>query len=107
MTRDSTDSDERLTTVPTASVDRQDLAVDVPDGAPVHECPVCGRPFETERYLALHRGLAHPDSTTAADREAFAEAREEEAAAIRRFRLKALGAIILVYFVLLMVYALV
>jgi hypothetical protein len=89
------------------STDRGGFAVDVPAGETVHECPDCGRPFETADYLALHRGLAHEDRLSEADREAFAAAREEEAAAIRRFRLKALGVVVLVYFVLLMVYAVV
>ena len=86
---------------------RQDLAVEVPADAAVHECPDCGRPFETADYLALHRGLAHADSLSQTDHEAFDDARETEAAAIRRFRLKALGVVVVVYFVLLMVYALV
>ncbi|WP_226010237.1 C2H2-type zinc finger protein [Halomicrobium salinisoli] len=78
---------------------------DVPTDEPVYRCDRCGRPFAREDWLRLHRGVDHPgdldDEEIAAYRDAFAD----EQADIRRFRLKALGALILIYFGLLMIYA--
>jgi hypothetical protein len=68
-------------------------------------CHYCGRPFADETLLALHRGHAHPDEVTDEERAAFEEAYEAEQGEIRLFRLKALGALILLYFGFLMVYA--
>ena len=80
---------------------------DPPADADVAECEYCGRPFVDEELLALHRGHAHPDRLTAEEREAFEAAYETETTAMRRFQLKAAGVVILLYFLLLMVYALV
>lgn len=74
---------------------------------PVYECEYCGAPFAREAWLALHRGLEHPEALDAADVEAFREAHAAEEAALRRFRLKALGTLVALYFGLLMVYAVV
>ena len=71
---------------------------DVPPGADPHVCAYCGRPFAREEYLALHRGLDHADHLSEADRERFDEAYAEEEADIRRFRIVALGALVLLYF---------
>jgi len=78
-----------------------------PADADAAECGYCGRPFPDGELLALHRGHAHPDRLTGKEREAFEAAYETETAAMRRFQLKAAGAVILLYFLLLMVYALV
>jgi hypothetical protein len=80
---------------------------DVPDNAPTHECPYCGRPFAREEWLALHRGLEHPSRLDNEEVAAFRDAHDEEEEAIGTFRLQALGALVLVYFCLLMIYALV
>ena len=80
---------------------------DVPPGAPTHTCERCGRPFAREDHLVLHRGLAHHDDLTDAERDAFAAAYEGERAAIRRFRIVALGGLVLLYFGFLLAYALV
>ena len=80
---------------------------DVPPGAPTHECERCGRPFAREEFLVLHRGLAHYDDLTDAEREAFAAAYDAERAEIRRFRIAALGGLVLLYFGFLLAYALV
>ena len=79
----------------------------VPEDAPAYECPYCGRPFARESWLALHRGLDHPGDLDDAEVEAFREAHADEEASLGTFRLKALGSLILLYFGLLMVYALV
>lgn len=84
-----------------------DADYDVPADAPVYECGYCGRPFAQEEWLALHRGLEHPGDLDDAEVEAFRAAHAEEEESLGTFRLKALGSLILLYFGLLMVYALV
>ncbi|MEF8908333.1 MAG: C2H2-type zinc finger protein [Haloarculaceae archaeon] len=84
-----------------------DGGFDPPADADVFECGYCGRPFAEEDLLALHRGHAHPDRLTDEERAAFEAAYETETGEMRRFQLKAAGAVILLYFLLLMVYALV
>jgi len=80
---------------------------DVSDGDPAHECRYCGRPFAHAEWLALHRGLAHPAELGDDEVEAFRAAHEAEESALGEFRLRALGALVLIYFCLLMIYALV
>jgi hypothetical protein len=90
----------------TASTDDAET-YDVPADAAAHDCPYCGRPFARESWLALHSGLAHPNELDDAEVEAFRAAHNEEEEALSTFRLQALGALVLIYFGLLMVYALV
>jgi hypothetical protein len=92
-----------------ADADRSPFRVtyEVPGDRPVHRCKRCDTPFATAEDRALHRGLAHEGTLTADERAAFAAAREREERALRRFRLQALGAVIVLYFLLLTVYALV
>jgi len=71
------------------------------------ECPYCGRPFAREKLLALHCGHAHAEKLTDEEQSAFEAAFEDERTALRRFRLKALGALVVLYFGFLLVYALV
>lgn len=85
--------------------DSDQLEFDQSDDALV--CEYCGRPFTRPDLLALHRGQAHPEEMTDDHEQAFADAYEDEQAAIRRFRLKAIGALILLYFGFLMIYAVV
>ncbi|MFB6224083.1 MAG: C2H2-type zinc finger protein [Haloarcula sp.] len=80
---------------------------DVPPDATAYDCSYCGRPFARESWLALHRGLAHPNELDEEEVEAFRAAHEDEEEALSTFRLQALGALVLIYFFLLMVYALV
>jgi len=80
---------------------------DVPADAPAHECRYCGRPFAHEEWLALHRGLEHPAELDDAEVEAFRTAHDAEEDQLGSFRLQALGALVLIYFCLLMIYALV
>lgn len=74
---------------------------------PVHRCERCGRPLADEELLALHRGLAHPAALDDEEAAAFREAYADEQADVRRFRLVAVGVVLVLYFGLLMVYALV
>jgi hypothetical protein len=79
--------------------------VDVPATASTHVCDDCGQPFPEGEYLTLHRGLVHYERLDEEEREAFAEAYEREGADIRRFRLVALGVLVLLYFGFLFLYA--
>lgn len=70
-------------------------------------CEHCGAPFADEDLLALHYGHEHRDAIGDDKREAFEAAYGAEQEEIRLFRLKALGALVLLYFGFLMVYAVV
>ncbi|WP_122089139.1 DUF7410 domain-containing protein [Halalkalicoccus subterraneus] len=70
----------------------------------VHTCPHCERPFARAEYVTLHAGLDHPGTLSEEDRERFAAAYRSETAGIRRFRLKAIGTLIGLYFTFLFVY---
>lgn len=78
---------------------------DVPDDATPATCERCGRPFPDQQLLALHRGLEHESDLTDDERRAYASAYETEQADLRRFRLLALGALVVLYFGFLIVYA--
>jgi hypothetical protein len=86
---------------PTAS----DEQTAVPEGETPATCDYCGRPFPDGESLTLHRGLAHYGSLTDEEREAFAEAYRAEEPDLRRFRIVALGLLVLIYFGFLMLYA--
>ncbi|MFC4437101.1 MULTISPECIES: hypothetical protein [Natrialbaceae] len=79
--------------------------VAVRGGEPTVRCPYCGVPFHERRLRTLHCGLEHPDRLSDRERAAFERAYLEEDAEIRRFRLYALGTLVLVYFVMLFLYA--
>jgi len=72
-----------------------------------HVCNYCGHPFSHEEWLDLHRGLEHPNELSDEHISAFQSAHEAEEGELARFRLRALGVLILLYFCLLMIYALV
>jgi hypothetical protein len=78
---------------------------DVPPEASPHVCERCGRPFADSAYRDLHRGLAHWEDLTDDERTAYWAAVEAEREALRRFRLLALGALVLLYFGFLILYA--
>lgn len=84
-----------------------DRNYDVPENESAYECRYCGRPFAREEWLALHRGLDHPAQLDDAEVAAFRAAHADEEDELGHFRLRALGALVLIYFCLLMVYALV
>nr|WP_049988748.1 hypothetical protein [Natrinema salifodinae] len=81
------------------------MEIDVDGGEPPARCPYCGRPFRRQRYETLHRGLDHPARLADRERAAFERLAHEEYGDVRRFRLYALGLVILVYFGMLFVYA--
>jgi len=96
------------TAADTAATSTDDgAAYDVPADATAYPCAYCGRPFARESWLALHRGLAHPNELDDAEIEAFRAAHDDEEESLSTFRLQALGALVLIYFGLLMIYALV
>lgn len=70
-------------------------------------CDYCGRPFAREELLVLHHGQHHSEALTESERDAFEEVFDDEQERIRLFRLKALGALVILYFGFLMVYAVV
>ena len=84
-----------------------DADFDVPADADPARCPDCNRPFVREELLELHRGYDHPEALDETETTAFEEAYEAESERLNVFRLKALLALILLYFVLLMAYAVV
>ncbi|ADJ15698.1 DUF7410 domain-containing protein [Halalkalicoccus jeotgali] len=73
------------------------------DEAPA-TCPECGRPFARTEYVTLHLGLDHPEVLSESDRERFVEVYRGETEEMKRFRLKALAALLLVYFGFLYLY---
>ena len=75
-----------------------------PDETPAAECRFCGRPFPEPEQLTLHRGIEHFGRLTDAEREAYADAYAAERGEIRRFRIEALGVLVVVYFGLLLTY---
>jgi hypothetical protein len=86
-------------------VPRVAVETDVPPDATVYRCAYCDRPFATESYLILHRGLAHADRVSDEERAAFGAAYEREQSDLGRFRLVALGLLVLLYFGFLFVFA--
>jgi hypothetical protein len=111
-TGDGVRSPEPTTPAPATTGDverdvRATVETTVPPGAPVHRCAYCGRPFAAESYLALHRGLAHADVLSAAEREGFEAAYADEESDLGRFRIVALGLLVLLYFGFLFTFAVV
>lgn len=91
---------------PTADgIDEVDF--DVPADADPARCPDCGRPYAREALLALHRGQVHGEALDATGRADYERAQSEETERLGLFRLKALLALIALYFGLLLIYALV
>lgn len=76
----------------------------IPDGDVPARCPYCSRPFRTEQFLALHLGDAHAESWTESEREAYEDAREEEADALFIYHLKTVAALVGLYAFFFMAY---
>jgi hypothetical protein len=74
-------------------------------GASANRCPYCGRPFRGARYRALHVGDAHSERWTAAQRDAYEDARDAESDALFVLQLKLLAALVALYFGLFVAYA--
>lgn len=75
--------------------------------APVVRCEYCGHPFPSQDRLVLHKGVEHSARIDDEETEAFLAARSAEDDELRMLLLKASGAIILLYFSLLFMYAIV
>jgi hypothetical protein len=90
---------------PTPGASTIDEETAVPPGETPAVCDYCGRPFPDAGSLTLHRGLAHYGSLTDAEQEAFIEAYRGEEPELRRFRIVALGLLVLIYFGFLLLYA--
>jgi len=67
-------------------------------------CSDCGRAFHTEDLRVLHRGVRHPSALDAAEQQAYRAVYSEEERAIRSFRIRALGILVVLYFGLLFLY---
>lgn len=76
-----------------------------PARADAPRCSYCGEPFPAERLLALHRGLDHYEALDEREREAYEDAYLAENEDLRSFRLRALAALVVLYFGFLMIYA--
>jgi hypothetical protein len=68
-------------------------------------CSYCGEKFVDEQLLALHRGIEHESRLSEAEADAYRAARDTEREDIRLFRLKALAALLAIYFGFIFVYA--
>lgn len=101
----TTDPTAGPTTGSTGATARETVSWDLPPGVPVHECDRCGRPFADPDFLALHRGLAHWADLSETERGAYWDAVETERADLRRFRIVALGGLVVLYFGFLILYA--
>ncbi|ELY78394.1 hypothetical protein C487_09009 [Natrinema pallidum DSM 3751] len=80
-------------------------AIDVRDETLSARCPYCKRPFRRSTLESLHRGLAHYDRLSDRERAAAERAARDECAELRRFRLYALGVLVVLYFGLLIIAA--
>lgn len=69
------------------------------------DCPYCDRRFARADWLALHEGLDHGEALSPDERAAYEAAREAEVERLRLFRYKALGALVLLYFGFVLLYA--
>lgn len=70
-----------------------------------NHCQYCNRPFADDELLALHWGVAHSDRLDREEQEAYEVALEVEARELRRYQLKSLAGVVLLYFGLLIAYA--
>ena len=90
-------------TDPDTLPERSSPPADAPDQPAV--CEHCGDCFADERLLALHRGQSHRGRLDEAEIDAYREARADERDDVRLFRLKALAALLALYFGFIYVYA--
>jgi hypothetical protein len=78
----------------------------VPDDETPQVCPYCGFKLPTDDQYRLHLGLNHYAQLDQADQQAFRESYRQEADALTRFRIIALGGLVMLYFGFLLIYAL-
>lgn len=79
----------------------------VPSAETAHDCPYCDRPFPDRRLLILHLGVDHGDHIDDDELADFEDAYDEEGDELRRYRIAAVGLLVLLYFGLLIIYAVV
>ena len=79
---------------------------EIPDGEEPELCPYCSFPLPDEEQLVLHTGLRHYQECTENEKKDFKNAYLEEEKALNRFRIIALGGLVLLYFGFLIIYAL-
>ncbi|WP_255682048.1 hypothetical protein [Natrinema sp. SYSU A 869] len=79
--------------------------INLRDDEPPVRCPYCDRPFQRAELESLHRGLEHPDRLSDRERAAVERAAREERVELRRFRIYALGVLVVLYFGLLIIAA--
>lgn len=84
-------------------LERQTPPEDAPSEPAV--CSYCGARFADDELLALHRGLEHESELPEAEREAYVDAVASEREDVKLFRLKALVALLVLYFGFIFVYA--
>lgn len=89
---DTTESDHPPTSIPAEDA--------------TEECPYCELDLPDETQYRLHLGVEHYDQLSDTERDGFHEAYRAEADALNRFRIIALGGLVLLYFGFLLVYAL-
>ncbi|MEF8791295.1 MAG: hypothetical protein V5A61_14315 [Haloarculaceae archaeon] len=77
---------------------------DVPPDEEPARCPRCGRPFRREQYRDLHLADHGLDSLTDLEREAHEAARDAEDDDLFLFHLKVVGALAILYAVLVLAY---
>lgn len=79
----------------------------VPTDESAVRCPHCETPFPAERVRDLHVGRAHADAADEAERERYVDGVAAERDDLGSFRLRALAALVVLYFGFLFVYAVV
>lgn len=78
----------------------------VPEDETPVVCPYCGFELVDDTQYHLHLGLEHYADLTDDERDVFRETYTEEEAALNRFRIVALGGLVVLYFGFLVIYAL-
>jgi hypothetical protein len=74
---------------------------------PGYRCSTCGERFPEERLYVLHQGVRHPEKISPEEQDEFEEIYTEEQSNLRYFRLKAMAALVFLYFGFLMLYVVV
>lgn len=97
---------DRPTDEPRHDAPADEPRYEVPPTERSERCPYCEAPLPDAETRTLHVGLEHPDAMNEAEREAFREEYETEGARLRSFQLRALAALVLLYFGFLFTYAL-
>lgn len=77
----------------------------IPDGD-VEPCSYCGSEFRESAQLTLHKGLEHSGRLSVREQAEYERVERDEQQALRLYRLQATGALIILYFFLLIAFAL-